>query len=72
MSSTQRISESPRSFPLNRVEMGKHADSGQYLESQANNYRLYASTDTNMCENPHGLGNEGDIESGTNEMMTTG
>jgi len=60
------------SFHLNQMEMGKHTDSGQDLESRVNNYRLYASTDTGVCGKTHTLGNEGDLESGGNEMMTAG
>jgi len=70
VSRAQRISA--RSVPLNQVEMDKHTGSGQQLESRANHYGLCASTDTNVCQKPHGLGNEGDIESGRNEMMTAG
>jgi len=61
VSSTQQMS--PRFFPMKRVEVVTHTDSGQYPESQASHYDLHASTDMNVCEKPHGLGNEGDIES---------
>jgi len=69
MSSVQRIS---RSFPLVQVEMDKRPGSGQHIEPCTNHYDSYASTDTNLCEKLHVLGNEGDIESGRNEMMTAG
>ena len=60
------------SFHLNQVEMGKHTDSGQDLESRLNNYRLYANTDTGVCGKTHAFGNEGDLESGGNEVITAG
>ena len=43
MSSTQRMS-----LPLNQVEMDKHTDSGQYVESRANRYGSYSSTNTEV------------------------
>ena len=56
----------PGSFFRNRVEMDKDTNSGQYPESRANHYRLYASTGTNVCEKLHGLGDKGDRVGGTN------
>jgi hypothetical protein len=67
MSSTQRVS-----LPLNRVEMDKHMDSGQYVESLANHCGSCASTNTEVRGQTHELGNEGDIESGRIKMMTAG
>ena len=65
MSSTQRMS-----LPFNRVEMDKQMDSRQYVESRANHYGSYASTNTEVRGQTHELGNEGDIKSGRTKTMT--
>jgi len=70
MSSIQRVSCGP--FPLNRVEIDEHTDSGQYLDSREDHYGSYTGTDTNVCVETHRLGIEGDIEIGRNKMMTAG
>ena len=70
MSSIQRVSCG--SFPLNRVEIDEHTDSGQYLDSQEYHYGSYTGTDTDVCAETHRLGIEGDIEIGRNKMMTAG
>jgi len=55
---------------LSRTAVTVQTTSDQYPDSQATRYDICANKDEQLCDKPHGLGVDDDLESGREKMNT--